>query len=117
MKSVRFYLACIKVQGALVVTILGALVSHFKVLRPIFFFFFFFFFCDGQGTVRQANLYVDRSGSELFGCFPQVSQLQDALQSMSSIILQGSLPGSTPATPRSTASSNLLTPGSTGKGR
>ena len=80
-------------------------------------FFFFFFFCDGQGTVKQANLYVDRSGSELFGFFPQVSQLQDALQSMSSIILQGSLPGSTPATPRSTASSNLLTPGSTGKGR
>ena len=49
----------------------------------------------------------------------QVSQLQEALHSMSSIILQNSVPGSVPSsapvTPRSTSSS-LLVPGSTNKG-
>ena len=55
-----FYLACTKVQGAIVVTLtlalawVWALASHFTVLHQSF-------ICYGQGTVRRAILYGDRS--------------------------------------------------------
>lgn len=53
--------------------------------------------------------------------FVQVSQLQEALKSVSSIVLQssnGSVQGSLPVTPRSTQSmSSLNTTGNTNKGR
>ena len=50
----HFYLACMKVQIAVVVTLTSALASHFKALCQSF-------LCYGQGTVRRAILYRNRS--------------------------------------------------------